>query len=240
MFPYRVDNPRSTPAIATWTIIALNVLVWVFVEGMGNEVILIGQLCNLGLIPARLFGHVLPGSTIDLGEHVSCVVGSAPAWLTVFSSMFMHGGWFHLIGNMWFLWLFGPNVEDAMGSVRYTFFYLFVGLAAAAGQVLADPDSTLPMVGASGAISGIMGAYMILFPTVRVHVWIFLGVFATRVNVPAYAMLGYWLVLQLLGANVSALGAEGGGVAFVAHASGFIAGALLVLMLRRRALVAAA
>jgi len=240
MFPYRVDNPRSTPAIATWTIIALNVLVWVFVEGMGDQKALLGNLCNLGLIPARLFGHVLPGSTIDLGEHVSCAVGSAPAWLTVFSSMFMHGGWFHLIGNMWFLWLFGPNVEDVMGAGRYTVFYLLAGLAAAAGQVIADPASTLPMVGASGAISGIMGAYMVLFPTVRVHLWIFLGIFATRVNVPAWVMLGYWFVLQVLGANVSALEAEGGGVAFIAHTAGFIAGALLVLVLRRRAFAAAA
>jgi len=238
LFPYRVDNPRLGPAVATATIMALNLLVWIALEGMGNEAPLLRALCSFGLIPARLLGHLSPGSPVALGEGLSCTVGSVPAWVTPLSSMFMHGGWFHLISNMWFLWLFGRNVEDVMGVTRYTLFYLLVGFAAAAAQVFADPTSTLPMVGASGAISGIMGAYIVLFPAVRVRLWIFLLVFVTRVNVPAYLMLGYWFLLQVLGANVSALSAEGGGVAYAAHAGGFIAGALLVTVFKRRDLMA--
>jgi membrane associated rhomboid family serine protease len=152
--------------------------------------------------------------------------------------MFAHGGWFHLIGNMWFLWLFGDNVEDVMGHSRYVVFYLLSGLAAAAAQVVAEPGSSLPMVGASGAISGIMGAYVMLFPTVRVHMWVFLGFFMTRAAVPAYVMLGYWFLLQVMGGSLSALQAEGGGVAFMAHVGGFLAGAILVHLFKSRALLA--
>ncbi len=123
--------------------------------------------------------------------------------------MFLHGGWFHLIGNMWFLWLFGNNVEDSMGRGRYATFYLLCGLAAAAAQTLLRPDSPVPMVGASGAISGVMGAYVILYPRVQVHMLVVLVVFVTRIVVPAYLMLGYWFLLQLLGGTTS-LRADGG------------------------------
>src|SRR5712692_8602348 len=191
MFPFRVENPRFGLAIATAAIIALNLLVWIAIERVGAGATLPNTLCTLGLIP--------------LGEGIACTMGSVPAWLTPLTSMFMHGGWFHLIGNMWFLWLFGRNVEDVMGPARYTVFYLLAGLAAAAAQVLADPGSALPMVGASGAISGVMGAYVVLFPKVRVHVLIFLGIFVTTVTLPAYMMLGYWFLLQVLGGSVNAL-----------------------------------
>jgi membrane associated rhomboid family serine protease len=144
-----------------------------------------------------------------------------PAWVTLLTSMFMYGGWFHLVSNMWFLWLFGDKIEDAMGHARYVAFYLLAGLAAAAAQVLVDPTSSLPMVGASGAISGIMGAYLRLFPHLRVHVWLFMGILSRRMTVPAYLMLGYWFMLQVLGSTVSAVQAEGGGVAFAAHVGGF-------------------
>ncbi|HUJ01234.1 MAG TPA: rhomboid family intramembrane serine protease [Usitatibacter sp.] len=234
MFPYRVDNPRVGPAFATATLIALNALVWVVAQGAGEERTLAASVCDFGLVPARLSGHLAAGSTIALGEGASCTVGSISPWITPLTSMFMHGSWFHILGNMWFLWLFGRNVEDAMGSVRFAYFYLLIGLVAAMGQALADPASALPMVGASGAISGVMGAYIVLFPQVRVHMWIFLGIFATRATVPAWVMLGYWFAMQVIGANVSALQAEGGGVAFTAHASGFVAGALLVLLFRSR------
>ncbi len=216
----------------------LNLLVWVAVEGMGADATLPRTLCTAGLIPSALLGHLPPGTTIPLGDGVSCTMGAMPPWVTPLTSMFMHGGWFHLIGNMWFLWLFGPNIEDVMGRFRYTVFYLVVGLAAAAAQVLADPTSTLPMVGASGAISGVMGAYVVLFPRVRVHLWIFLGIFMTRVTVAAYVMLGYWFLLQVLGGSVNALEAEGGGVAFAAHVGGFVSGALLVNVFKSRALLA--
>ncbi|HTG50751.1 MAG TPA: rhomboid family intramembrane serine protease, partial [Gemmatimonadales bacterium] len=160
-----------------------------------------------------------------------------PHWYTPLSSMFLHGGWLHLIGNMWFLWLFGNNVEDSMGHGRYLVFYLLCGLAAASAQTLVNPNSAIPMVGASGAISGVMGAYIVLYPRVRIHMLIFLGFFITRAVVPAYVMLGYWLLLQIVG-GLPALAEESGGVAFWAHAGGFLAGAVLVLVFRDEDLVA--
>ena len=148
--------------------------------------------------------------------------------------MFLHGGWLHLIGNMWFLWVFGNNVEDSMGHFRYLVFYLLCGLAAAATQTFVSPSSIVPMVGASGAISGVMGAYVILYPRVRVHMIVFLFIFITRIAVPAYLMLGYWFLLQLLGGSA----AQGeGGVAFWAHVGGFVAGAGLISLFKDERLV---
>jgi membrane associated rhomboid family serine protease len=162
---------------------------------------------------------------VPLSPTQSCVLGVEGHWYTPFSSMFLHGGWFHLIGNMWFLWLFGNNVEDSMGRLRYLAFYLLCGLAAVAAQTLMSPSSVVPMVGASGAISGVMGAYVFLYPRVRVHMLVVLFVFITRIAVPAYLMIGYWFLLQLLGGAA----AQGeGGVAFWAHVGGFVAGLLLI------------
>jgi membrane associated rhomboid family serine protease len=141
--------------------------------------------------------------------------------------MFLHGGWFHLISNMWFLWVFGDNVEDAMGALRFILFYLFCGLAAATAQILTDPDSVVPMVGASGAIGGAMGGYLRLYPHARVQSLIFLGFYVTTISVPAFAMLGYWFVLQLLG-GLPTLTGVGVGVAFWAHVGGFLAGLVVV------------
>jgi membrane associated rhomboid family serine protease len=158
-------------------------------------------------------------------------------WFTPVTSMFLHGGWLHLLGNMWFLWLFGNNVEDSMGHFRYVAFYILCGLAAAAAQTVVNPDSAIPMVGASGAISGVMGAYIVLYPRVRVHMLVVLGFFITRIAVPAFLMLGYWFLLQLLG-GLPTIGDEKGGVAFWAHAGGFIAGAILILVFKDDGLVA--
>jgi membrane associated rhomboid family serine protease len=151
--------------------------------------------------------------------------------------MFMHGGWMHIIGNMWFLWIFGNNIEDSMGHARFAVFYLLCGLAAALLQIVSAPDSGVPMVGASGAIGGVMGAYILLYPRVNVHMLIFLGIFITTVTVPAYFMLGYWFLLQIFG-GLGSLGGVGGGVAFWAHIGGFVAGALLVLVFRDPEMVA--
>jgi membrane associated rhomboid family serine protease len=148
----------------------------------------------------------------------------------------MHGGWMHLIGNMWFLWIFGNNVEDAMGHLRFLIFYLLCGLAAAALQVFSQPDSGIPMVGASGAIGGVMGGYVVLYPRVRVHMLVMFGFYIRTIAVPAAFMLGYWFLLQLLG-GAAALGQESGGVAFGAHVGGFVAGALLVGLFKDRELV---
>jgi rhomboid family protein len=235
MFPYRDDNPTlATPAV-TFLVIAANVAVWILIQGMGSEPYLSRSVCELGLIPGEFLGRLPEGYRVALGPSMSCVLGEERSWITPLTSMFLHGGWFHLIGNMWFLWVFGNNVEDSMGHIRFLAFYLLCGLAAAAAQSYATPSSPIPMVGASGAISGVMGAYIILYPRVRVHMLVILGFFITRIVVPAYLMLGYWFVIQLLGGGLSQ---ETGGVAFWAHAGGFVAGAVLIHLFRDPELVA--
>jgi membrane associated rhomboid family serine protease len=236
MFPYKDDNPTLTTPVVTFLLIALNALVWVLVQGMGTEPRLAASVCELGLIPGELLGRLAAGTPVALGDG-ACEVGRSPNWITPVSSMFLHGGWLHLIGNMWFLWVFGNNVEDSMGKVRFLLFYLLCGVTAAASQVLVSPASPIPMVGASGAISGVMGAYIILYPRVRVHMLIFLGIFITTITVPAYLMLGYWFLLQLAG-GLPTLAKESGGVAFWAHTGGFVAGMVLQFVFRDRTLVA--
>ncbi|MDH4108412.1 MAG: rhomboid family intramembrane serine protease [Gammaproteobacteria bacterium] len=231
MFPIRDDNPHILTPYATILIIALNAAAWVLVQGMGAEPALSGSVCRLGLIPGELLHTVAPGTEFPIGPQSVCVIGAGSGWYTTVTSMFLHGGWFHIIGNMWFLWIFGNNVEDSMGHLRFLVFYLLCGLAAAATQVASNPGSPIPMVGASGAIGGVMGAYILLYPRVHVHLLIFLGFFITTVAVPAVFMLGYWFLLQVL-SGVSSIGAQGGGVAFWAHAGGFLAGAVLVLLFR--------
>jgi membrane associated rhomboid family serine protease len=235
MFPYRDDNPTLATPFVTLLLIGANVVFWVVVQGMGAEPNLSKSVCELGLIPGEFLGRLPDGFTVPLSDTSVCVMTGDRSWFTPLSSMFLHGGWFHLIGNMWFLWVFGNNVEDSMGHARYLFFYLLCGLAAAATQTLENPSSAVPMVGASGAISGVMGAYVVLYPKVRVHMLVILGIFITRIVVPAYLMLGYWFLLQLVGGGL----AQGeGGVAFWAHAGGFIAGAVLIYMFRNPELVA--
>jgi len=237
MFPYRDDNPTlATPAV-TFLLIGLNVAVWILVQGMGSDPMLSRSVCELGLIPGEVLGRLPAGGTVPLGPETACVIEAEGNWSTAVTSMFLHGGWFHLIGNMWFLWVFGNNVEDSMGHIRYLAFYLLCGLAAAAAQTVVNPSSPIPMVGASGAISGVMGAYIVLYPRVRVHMLIFLGFFITTIVVPAYLMLGYWFLLQLLG-GVPTIGDDKGGVAFWAHAGGFLAGAVLILLFKDDGLVA--
>ena len=236
MFPIRDDNPTFLVPYATYVIIALNVIVWVLVQGLGSERALIESMCTLALIPAKLLAIAPEGALVPFTEQFVCVL-SGPAWYTPITSMFMHGGWFHIIGNLWFLWIFGNNVEDSMGHARFVVFYLLCGLAAAGLQVFSDPDSAVPMVGASGAIGGVMGAYVVLFPRVRVHMLIFLGFLVTTIAVPALFMLGYWIAVQLLQGFLT-IGQEGGGVAFWAHVGGFVAGAALILLFRKPELLA--
>jgi membrane associated rhomboid family serine protease len=237
MFPYRDDNPTLATPIVTVVLMTLNVAAWVLVQGMGLDPALAQSVCELGLIPGELLGRIPEGTKLPMGPDTVCVLGVNETWYTPLTSMFLHGGWFHLIGNLWFLWLFGNNVEDSMGRARYLVFYLLSGVAAAATQTFVNPSSAIPMVGASGAISGVMGAYVVLYPRVRVHMLIFLGFFITRIVVPAYLMLGYWFLLQVFG-GLPTIGDEKGGVAFWAHAGGFIAGALLIQAFKDRTLVA--
>jgi len=227
MFPYKDDNPTELPPIVTVAIIAANVLVWLFIQGMGSPETLVRSVCDLGLVPGELLQTAKPGSGVELAPGLFCVVG-APHYTTILTSMFTHGGWLHLIGNMVFLWVFGNNIEDVMGHGRFIVFYLLCGVVAAGAQMLVGPNSVVPMVGASGAISGVLGAYLLLYPRVRVHTLLFFGFYVTTVALPAYVMLGYWAVLQLLGGLVSLSGIDQGGTAFFAHIGGFATGLLLI------------
>ena len=186
---------------------------------------------QLGLIPGELLQTVSAGTRFQVGPNSLCVLGDTSAWYTTITSMFLHGGWLHLVGNMWFMWIFGNNVEDSMGHGRFALFYVLCGLAAAAAQVASNPESAVPMVGASGAIGGVMGAYILLYPRVKVHMLVFFGFFITTIAVPAVLMLGYWLAVQVL-SGFASLGAQGGGVAFWAHVGGFGAGAALIFLFR--------
>jgi len=236
MIPIKDDNPQIQFPIATLSIVFLNLASWIFLQGMGSGNGLAASVCQYGLIPGELLGLVPAGTQLPLGAGMSCVIGDASAWHTTLTSMFMHGGWMHIIGNMWFLWIFGDNVEDSMGSARFVLFYLLCGFAAAAFQVIADPASRIPMVGASGAIGGVMGAYILLYPRVHVHMLFIFVFYVTTIAVPAFLMLGYWFLVQLL-SGVSTYGSEGGGVAFWAHVGGFVAGVVLIFFFRDKQLL---
>jgi membrane associated rhomboid family serine protease len=232
MFPYRDENETQRAAIVTGTIIALNVLAWLFVQGAGSTVALARSVCEFGLIPGELTGSLAPGTRFPMGPGLVCATDPGRQVWHVITHMFLHGSWMHLLGNMWFLWLFGNNVEDSMGHLRFLAFYLLCGLTAAAAQIVTGPDSPIPMVGASGAISGVMGAYLVLYPRVRVYTLVPLGFIITSMALPAWVMLGYWFLIQFVSGMVS-FGAEGGGVAFWAHIGGFVAGAVLVKLFAR-------
>jgi membrane associated rhomboid family serine protease len=229
VIPYRDENETVRTPVVTFALIALNALVWFLVEGAGADEAVAAAVCNFGLIPGELTLGAAPGTATPLGPGLACVVDPGRAPEHILSSMFLHGSWAHIIGNMWFLWLFGNNVEDSMGRLRFTWFYLLCGLAAALTQVFAMPTSAVPMVGASGAISGVMGAYVVLYPHARVFTLVPIGFFLTSFALPAWLMLGYWILLQVFGG----LGAGEGGVAFWAHIGGFVAGVVLIKLFAR-------
>ena len=215
--PYGDDNPHTTTPYINYGLIAACVLVFLWQLSAGAE----GQEVvsyAYGLIPAHLFGDASDPSAI------------AP-WMTIFTSMFLHGGWMHLLGNMLYLWIFGDNVEHSLGHARYLMFYLLCGIAAALAQSISAPTSGVPMVGASGAISGVLGAYLVLHPRANIKVFVFM-IIITTINLPAFIVLGGWFVMQLL--SSAQVNAGEAGVAFLAHVGGFVAGAILVFFLRRR------
>lgn len=215
MIPLYDDNPTRSPAYVTVAFIALNVLVF-FYEISLHPVDLREFVHGYGVIPVRV--------TSD---------PTADAYLTVVTSMFLHGGWMHLIGNMLYLWIFGNNVEDACGHGRFIVFYLLAGVAAAATQIFLHPNSTVPMIGASGAVSGVLGAYLMLYPRARVLVLVPIFFFVRFFYVPAVVLLVVWFALQLL-SGWATLGDTGGGVAFWAHIGGFVAGIVLIPFFKRR------
>jgi membrane associated rhomboid family serine protease len=237
MFPLRDENPTEIFPVFTLLLIAANVAVWFLVQGAGmSETALQQSVCAYGAIPAEVTGR--PGI---LPEVVRRMGGGCPegglTWGALFTSMFLHGGWFHLIGNMWFLWIFGNNIEDSFTRLRFLLFYVICGLAASGAHILASPASAIPMVGASGAISGIMGAYLVLYPRVRVYTLFFFFIFIRVIPLPAWVMLLYWFAIQIF--SGAAGPATGGGVAFWAHVGGFAAGALLAKPFEKKQLVEA-
>jgi len=236
MFPLRDDNPTEIFPIFTLAIIAACVAVWVFIQGAGfDQRVLADSVCALGAIPAEVTGTVGVGS-VEMLPGVECGLGGI-TWAGLVTSMFLHGSWMHLIGNMWFLWIFGNNIEDSMGRLRFLVFYLLTGLVAALAHVLSEPNSPVPVVGASGAISAIMGAYLVLYPRARVMTLLVIVIFIRIVPLPAWVMLGYWFLIQLLSAGATSAG--GGGVAFWAHIGGFVAGLALIFFFRNPKLVRA-
>ena len=238
MIPYRDENPTLRTPVVTIALVVITTAIWLFVQGAGSEPTLSASVCRLGLIPGELTGGAPAGSVVRLGPRVGCELGGpGRAWFTVLSSMFLHGGWFHLIGNMWFLWIFGNNVEDSMGHLRFLVFYVLCGLVAALAHVYTDASSALPMVGASGAISAVMGAYVVLYPRARVDTLFFFLIFIRIIPLPAWVMLGYWMAIQVF-SSIADPG-SGGGVAYLAHIGGFLAGALLIMVFRNPKLVGA-
>jgi len=229
MIPISDDNPTLRFPLVTICILVVLGVVWLFVQGAGLDAVrLSASVCNLGLVPGEITGRAPVGTGVPLGLGLFCVVDRDPVnILTPVFSMFLHGSWAHLLGNGLFLWVFGNNVEDSMGRTRFMVFYLLCGLAAAGAQIAIDPGSPTPMVGASGAISGVLGAYLILYPRVRVNV--FVGFFL--MSLPAYFVLLIWIGLQLLSGLPQLTSLHPGtatGVAVWAHIGGFFAGVLFI------------
>ena len=219
MIPLKDDNPTELKPQLTIALIATCVLVFLWQYSHSpQDMNLI--FMRMGVIPALLIGDARAAPELDV---------LLPA-ATIFTSMFLHGGWAHLIGNMLYLWIFGNNIEDAMGHGRFIVFYLLCGICAVFAQAIPDPDSTIPMVGASGAISGVLGAYLLLYPNARVLMLVPLGFFTRIMYLPAWVVLAMWFGLQLI--SSAARGGEGG-VAFGAHIGGFIAGMVLVSAFKR-------
>ena len=218
MIPLHDDNPTDRSPVVTIAFIVICALVFLYQASLpprpGETLVF-----KYGAIPALIFGQA------DLPEGMIAI----PAYATLVTSMFLHGGWMHLIGNMLYLWVFGNNIEDVMGHVRYIIFYLACGILAAFSHAMTDPSSTIPMVGASGAISGVLGAYLLLFP--RAHVLVLMpGIGMTRIA--AGFVLGMWFVMQLLSGGMS-VGSGDVGIAFFAHIGGFVAGMALIGLFKR-------
>ena len=202
-FPYKDDNPRVLIPFVTYFIIGLNVLVFIY----------------------QYF--IIQGAQLSENfMYTYALIPANPSILTIFSSMFMHGGFTHIIFNMWFLWIFGDNIESVLGHKKYLLFYFLCGIGAGLSQIQIDPESTIPMVGASGAIAGVLGAYLFRFPRATVHVLVILIIFITFIRVPAMIVIGFWFLSNLT-AGIGTLGIEQtGGTAWFAHIGGFISGVL--------------
>lgn len=232
MIPLKDDVPSRSKPLVTWVLIALNVAVYVYQLSLGLGVDTGGRaaaeafIFEFGATPCRLTG------TCDRGDFPS-------PYVTIFTSMFLHGSPLHVASNMLYLWIFGDNVEDTLGHGRFLAFYLLAGVGAAVAQTVTSPTSVIPMIGASGAVSGVLGAYLLLFPYATILTLVIFGFFVRTVRIPAVIVLGFWIVLQLINGwltvSASAMGrGETGGVAWFAHIGGFLAGMVLLLLFRPR------
>ena len=221
MIPLKDDNPTSRKPIVTYFVIGI--CVFVFFIQLSSQTYKTGHLFySYGLIPSVLMGH----------DQLPIDLYAIPAFATIFTSMFMHGGFMHLIGNMLYMWIFADNIEDNIGPSKFIIFYLLSGIGAAMAQVLMDTHSQIPMVGASGAIGGVLGAYLINHPQAKVLVLIPFGFFSQIIKIRALYVLGFWFVLQFI--NSSLMSSEGGGVAYAAHIGGFISGMILILFFNKK------
>jgi rhomboid family protein len=244
MIPLSDDHPTLRTPVMTYLILGAIAATWVLVQGAGfDEFRLAASVCNLGMVPGELTHFAKLGSGVPLGDGLACVIDDEPRnILTPVTSMFLHGGWGHILGNCLFFWVFGNNIEDSMGRIRFLVFYLICGLAAAAAHILMQPGSPVPTVGASGAISGILGAYLVLYPRVRVRMLFFFLLFFRVIPIPAWAVLLWWFGWQIISGlpDMTSMRPEvSGGVAVWAHIGGFIAGVVLVKLFENRRLVAA-
>ncbi|MEP6733002.1 MAG: rhomboid family intramembrane serine protease [bacterium] len=232
MIPIGDESPNLKTPWMTWLIIAVTVAVWVLLQGAGSPAAVAASVCDLGMVPGEITQRAPVGLALPMAPGLYCVVDRQP--INIFTpviSIFLHGGWGHLLGNMLFLWVFGDDIEDSMGPFRFLVFYLLCGVVAAAAHILVEPASPVPTVGASGAISGIMGAYLLLYPTVRVRMLFIFIIFFKVFRIPAWIVLLYWFVVQLL-AGVPQLSSVrtdvSSGVAVWAHIGGFLAGIVLI------------
>lgn len=243
MIPLGDEHSTLRTPVMTYAIIAANVLSWFLIQGAGfNEPALAASVCNYGMVPGEITRLATLGSGIPLGDGMACIIDNEPInRLTPLTSMFLHGSWMHLIGNMLFFWVFGNNIEDSMGRVRFLVFYIICGLAAAVAHIFVQPGSPVPTVGASGAVSGIMGAYLVLYPQVRVRMLFIFVIFFKVFWIRAWLVLLWWFFWQVLSAlpELTTMRPEvSSGVAVWAHVGGFVAGALLVKLFEDRTLVA--
>jgi membrane associated rhomboid family serine protease len=242
MIPISDENPTLRTPVMTYALLAVTVATWVIFQGAGLDAYRLAvSVCDYGLVPAELTHGRPVGFGVPIGAGMECQIDNNPInAFTPVISMFLHGSWGHLLGNAIYFWVFGNNVEDSMGRFRFLVFYVVCGLAAAGTHILIDPRSPVPTVGASGAISGILGAYLLLYPRVRVKYFFFFFIFFKFIPLPAWAALLWWFATQVLTGlpQLNQVDPEvSGGVAVWAHIGGFVAGLLLIKLFENRDLV---
>ena len=220
-FPFADENPTKNKPLISWSIILVCSIIflnYVFEQDYTKEMIFL----SFGMVPALIFGYS------ELSDSLNIV----PPTFTIITSMFLHGGWMHLIGNMTYLYIFGDNIEETLGKIKFIIFYLLTGACAALTQALLDPSSTIPMVGASGAIAGILGGYLVLFPRAKIKVFFWFIIFFKVIKIRAYIVLGGWVLIQFLSFNWNDL--NSGGIAYAAHIGGFISGIILIYIMKNK------